>query len=677
MCVRDYLTEFMTLFEARTDIHAEGYPKKANPNKYSYQCVEEPLTADIVALHLDGARHIGVYPATADNRVSWFAVDFDGPKDSDPSEAFVMALRDARAQVAKFADYGLKTYVERSRSGSGVHVWGFLTETVDAGILLSVIKPLLLDGVMLDRVFPVQKDVRKKGKKGYGNLIALPYNGLAVKFGNSMFLTEDNTPIPLNEFLANVEKIPTDEIVARAPAQPMELPEELRSQEGDFDFESATTTSDDFAGRPTTPLVGVLKLISEYGCRFMNHAWEKRHTLPETAWWVALGQLTAFQNGRAAAHLISKDYRGYSADETNQKFDNLMQNPPHGCAYIHEHFPKLACKGCPMKAPYHQADKTILELVQESSAPMRKADLKQHLTRVRRRDSGTEKSGTTVGIEGLDKIVQFRPSELTVIGAMPSMGKTAMLIDSALNVAKSGVPALVFSAETAEGGLYDRILAHEADVDSLALRGERRSPETGEIQPLTELEWSRIEQATELINALPLFVNFTDINAEQVLNNVERVLLENMIPLDSPYVVYFDYLQFGAKLGQETNYERISRLSTEFKNIAKITKHPVVIFSQLVRSAEDMESPSLTMFKESGRIEQDADVAMILSGLRVEGKMAPRRITVVKQREGESQGAVDYILQQHVCRFKQRRPEGQAQDRPDLLAEDRPELFGT
>jgi len=653
----EFLDWFAERFEGRSDIHAEGYPNPDKPGKYLYALQERPLDQAKLKEHLSGRKHVGVYPIANGNKVKFFAIDFDGVLD-DP-EAYNKALGEAKAQKGLLEMAGLFVYLERSRSGAGVHLWGFLSDWVDAGTVLDALRPNLLKAVTFDRIFPVQsavKEMTKKGKPGRGNLIGLPFAKKAAALGNAMFIDDKGEVIPMLELPARIKVNPPsiiEEIASRAPKEARSIARKLNVLD-----ESQSTLEVDYegGGRPPRPITGVLKLISEYGCKFMNHCFvnqDKRggvDGVSEPMWYAAIQQMSVFQFGEAAARQISKT----RTHEFDDKWANACEHPPVGCAYIHEHFPELACKTCPMKAPYHIAERSILELVQESSAPMRRVNLKSHIERVRRRDRGEETAGVPLGIPGLDEVVRARQSELIVAGAMPSMGKTALMVDASISNAKNGIPSMVFSAETAEGGLYDRFLAHESGVDSLALRGERRNPLTGQITPLTDDEWQRIGEAETRLNGLPLFVNFTDINADQVLANIERVLLENGISFESMYVVFFDYLQFGAKLADESNYERVSRLSTEFKNIAKITKRPVVVFSQLVRNAEGMEEPNITMFKESGRIEQDADVALILSGDRVEGQKAPRRITVVKQREGPSQVAIDFILHQHICHFEAR-----------------------
>lgn len=672
------LDAYARVFWGRTDVFAEGHPNPKNPAKYSYHKVDEPLTPQLLDLHLTGATTLGVYPIR-DGKVGWWAVDFDAPKDSDGRlvpNAFAMAWTEAVRQAEAFERAGLLVELERSRSGNGVHLWGFLSEPLDAETVLRAIRPHMLPAVSLDRVYPLQKAVKEGG---YGNLISLPYSGLAAAKGNSVFMDRElRQPLALDAFLAEVKFNHPDVIRELAGNAPPEQPGATAEY----------TETQLRALRPPVPLRGWLKAQSKFGCKFLHHAWADRRVLPEPEWYAAVQQATCFAEGRNIAHLISRDHPGYDYAVTEAKYSHALASQPVGCSYIHANYPEHACGDCPMgrngrMAPYHVATRDIMDLVRQGTAPMERATFTDHLQRVQRRQTGQERSGIAWQLPSLDRITTLRPAELTVVGAMPSMGKTALLVDAACRMANAGTHVLVFSAETERDSLHDRLVAHEAEVDSRALRGERTVPGTNRIDPLTDNEWKRVEDAVSRLNGLPLYENYTDVSANQVLANIERVLVENRIGFDEPYVVLFDYLQFGQRNPGESdnNYDHISRLSSEFKNVAKITNHPIVVFSQLIRKAETTDdAPSMVWFKESGRIEQDLDVGIILTGDRVEGVKAPRRMHIVKQREGSSQAVLSFVLHQAISRFDEAASaattaptDGLEAMRPDLLvAEDDP-----
>lgn len=611
----DALQLLQTYFQARQDVYAVGYPAPDNPNKYRYAKVQEALTPEVLAGHVAGRHCVGVYPLLPDSSVHWFAIDFDG-------HTFAEAYRDAQAQADRLRAEGLFVYLERSRSGFGVHLWGFLTEPVPAVTVRRALRPLLLGDRTFDRMFPVQD--RLTEQRPLGNLIALPFHGAAAAVGNSMFLGEDGVVVPPEEWKPRQNRPALLELLAgpEAPAG------------------GAAPSASDTNLRPGQLLTGALKVLSPYGCQFMRQAYQQRATLSEPAWYAAIQQTTVFQHGRELAQLMSQGHPGYSPTEVDKKFQHASAHSPVGCAYIHEHFPEMACSGCPMTAPYRRAELTLQELVVEADQPMTAVGSFEAELEALERD--LEPEGLPWPIPGMDDL-RLRPGELTVVGAMPSRGKTWLMVDAAVGLARMGIPVLVFSAETASRNLRRRILANVAEVDSRKLSREL---------PLDSGDKATIRKAADELKTLPLYVDYVSMSPTQVLTRVEQTLLRYQIPLDKPYVVFFDYLQFGARLATDrTEYDQVSRLSTEFKLTGKLLEQPLVVFSQLRRETEDNDQPALTWFRSSGRIEQDLDVGVIITGERMAGERAPRTLTAVKQREGLANFALEYTLVQTYGRW--------------------------
>lgn len=643
--------QFDSLFHGRRDVYANGYPDVTNPGKYRYELIREPLTHKVLKEHLKGERCVGVYPII-DNQVSWFAIDFDGPKDSQ--DPFELAWQSAVQQAEAFERAGMQVYLERSRSGKGVHVWGFIDTPVAARVVRQAVTPFLLDHDSLDRMFPVQDEVPAGG---FGNQIALPFCGDVREQGFSSFLNPQTREIiPPREWLATVMHNTSAVITQLANEAPQDS---SRSPQGGSNNQLGDPT--DY--RPARPIVGALKVISPYGCVFMRHCWTDRRGLSEPEWYAAIQQATCFRHGREFAHAISRDDKRYESAIVDSKFDHALENPPIGCRWIHDNYPNHACDGCPMTAPYHMAKKGILNLVGLAEQPMEAAgSFAPDLERVERFDRKELESGTPWGIPGLDRYVRLRPSEMTVVGAMQSLGKTHLMVDAAYRLAKAGVPVFVFSAETGRASLRQRIIGRAAEVDTLALRGERTSGR------LSDLEWKRLRVAADELKRMPLYLDYTSLAADSVLSQVEDTILRYGVALDSPYILFFDYLQFGSKIGDDrTEYDRVSRLSTEFKFTAKVLEKPVVVFSQLIRAAEGDDTPSITWFKNTGRIESDMDVGLIITGERVEGAKAPRTIHVIKQREGPSNVRIEFMLDQTFGRYDERRV--QVERAPSVLGE--------
>lgn len=656
-----FLTLFADVFSGRHDCYAEAYKHPHKPGKVSYAKKLEPLNNIVLADHLKGVRRIGVYPLV-DNYVRWFAVDFDAPKEMaelSDEEKFQAAWEEAEKQAQKFEEAGVFVYLERSRA-KGVHIWGFFDEPIEAATVLKALKPLLIDAATYDRMYPVQKEVQEGG---FGNLIALPFHGQSLKEDKTAFLNRDTLEvIDPRVFLENItfnNRYVVEELAEKAPkeiSKVIDLDRETARFDGDYEG---------FSGRPPKPIKGFLKMISEYGCKFMHHTVKDAKTISQEEWWVALGQLTCFKDGRNAAHLISMlDKERYSPEVTDETFDRLLQHPPHGCAYIHAKFPQHACQGCPMKAPYHCATKPILALVGETQTQLTRPNWKNAIQRIKDRNSGKAKIGIRWGLPVLDDYTRLRPADLVVIGARPSIGKTAFMVDRAVAIALEKIPVFIFSGETGEIGLTDRILARLAGIDSKRLRGE--SP-----IPLTPEDYERLEDARKLLEKMPLYINFSATRADQILDLVEDTILTERIPLDQEYVIFQDYLQFGnpGDNGASEEYGRLTKITAEFKFVAKILQRVFITFSQLKRDTEGDEKPDLDAFKGTGRIEEAADVAMVLAGDRVSGSVAQRWLHNLKQREGEVGWTIRMLMHQAISAFETLALQEQVEKR-DLFAEE-------
>lgn len=649
----------LRLFRGRDDVYATGFAKlddSGDVARVSYALVKEPLTESVWHRHLVGSQLIGRYQLRPDSTVCWFAMDFDG--DAAEHES---VLEQAIKQAEAFEEAGLFCYIEQSRSGTGAHVWGFFDQPVPAEAVRKALKPLVTKTANFDRLYPVQTLVSET--KPYGNLIALPFFGAmasegwtsrlgpGVPNGASVFLNRDTLePVEPEAFVASVlynsaEVI--EELAARAPKDPAPA----RVLPTFEEREPVAYGETDPRGRPDKPMNGVLKLISDFGCRFMAHAFTERMSLPEPQWYAAIQQLTCFQNGREAAHLISMDYPGYTPGETDAKYTQALRHPPVGCRYIKEHFPELACKDCNGRAPYHVGNAKITSLVKETTEPMIKSTFTASLERMRRRNRGEVPTGALWGVAGLDRYTRLRPKEMTVVGALPSIGKTALMVDSMYTMAEQGVPVLGFSAETGQEGLEERFLARASGVDSRAIRGERMWNDV--LRPLDRDEERAVEDGAARLAQLPLYMHYSASQPDLIFNLIEDTILRERLSIGKPMVIFFDYLQFGAidVEGQQSEYDKLSRLSMEFKYMAKILRQPVVVFSQLQRKVEADDEPQINWFKGTGRIEADADVAMILTGERTPGAVSRRKITVVKQRDGDAGVAIDLLLHQTVCRF--------------------------
>lgn len=216
-----------------------------------------------------------------------------------------------------------------------------------------------------------------------------------------------------------------------------------------------------------------------------------------------------------------------------------------------------------------------------------------------------EMTGLPSGFKQLDRMTNgFQASDLVLIAARPSMGKTAFVLNIATHVAvRSKQPVVFFSLEMSKEQLVQRMLASEAAVNSLKLR-------RGEVN---DSEWGQLVDAADRLYEAPLFIDDTPgITVMEVRSKARRIKVERGLAL-----VVLDYLQLmqGRSRRREDNRQQeISEISRQMKSIARELKVPVIALSQLSRGVESRASkrPMLSDLRESGSLEQDADIVMFL-----------------------------------------------------------------
>lgn len=217
---------------------------------------------------------------------------------------------------------------------------------------------------------------------------------------------------------------------------------------------------------------------------------------------------------------------------------------------------------------------------------------KQHIT------------GVPSGFTELDyRTAGFHGSELILIAARPAMGKTAFALNIATNAAvKANVPVAVFSLEMSKEQLVNRILCSESMVDSNKVR-------TGKLE---EDDWTKLAGAIGPLSEAEIFIDDTPgINITEIRAKCRKLKLEKNIGM-----VVIDYLQLiqGSNKRGGSREQEISEISRSLKILAKELNVPVIALSQLSRAAEQRPDhrPMLSDLRESGAIEQDADIVMFL-----------------------------------------------------------------
>lgn len=214
--------------------------------------------------------------------------------------------------------------------------------------------------------------------------------------------------------------------------------------------------------------------------------------------------------------------------------------------------------------------------------------------------------GIPTGFKDIDNMLAgFQRSDLIILAARPSMGKTAFALNLAHNVAtKAGVPVLMFSLEMSKEQLVDRLLAMESGVDAWALR-------TGN---LSDNDFERIGQAMGTLSEAQMYIDDTPgITVSDLRTKARREAHQHELGL-----IIVDYLQLmsgGGKFASDGNrVQEISEISRGLKGIARELNVPVLALSQLSRSVESRnpQIPQLADLRESGSIEQDADVVAFI-----------------------------------------------------------------
>lgn len=216
--------------------------------------------------------------------------------------------------------------------------------------------------------------------------------------------------------------------------------------------------------------------------------------------------------------------------------------------------------------------------------------------------------GIPTGLKDLDKILAgLQRSDLIVLAARPSMGKTAMMLNVSLNIATKAAQGavLIFSIEMSKEQLVDRLLAAEAGVDAWKLR-------TGE--GLSDEDFERLSAAMGKLAEAPIFIDDTaGITVSDLRTKARR--LHHQHPLAAIMVDYLQLMSGGSRFASMANrVQEISEISRALKILARELNVPVIALSQLSRQVENRnpQIPQLADLRESGSIEQDADVVAFL-----------------------------------------------------------------
>ena len=254
-------------------------------------------------------------------------------------------------------------------------------------------------------------------------------------------------------------------------------------------------------------------------------------------------------------------------------------------------------------------------------------------------------TGIATGFYDLDyKTAGLQPSDLILIAARPSMGKTAFVLNIAEHVAvKNKITTAIFSLEMSKNQLVNRILSMNSRVDAQLIR-------TGN---LADSDWANLMESARLVGESGLIIDDTPgISVMELRSKCRKFKLEHNLGL-----VIIDYLQLMTGSGKkESRQQEISDISRSLKALAREINCPVIALSQLSRAVEQRpdKRPMLSDLRESGAIEQDADVVMFIYRDEYYNKDSEKagisEIIIAKQRNGPT-GTVELAWQAQYTKF--------------------------
>ncbi|HRC53137.1 MAG TPA: replicative DNA helicase [Bacillota bacterium] len=248
--------------------------------------------------------------------------------------------------------------------------------------------------------------------------------------------------------------------------------------------------------------------------------------------------------------------------------------------------------------------------------------------------------GLSSGFSDLDSITSgFQPSDLIILAARPSVGKTSLGLNIARNIAiREDCSVAVFSLEMSREQVAQRLLCSESAINSQKLRNGF----------LSDDEWRRLSIGLGRLGEAKIFIDDTPgISVMELRAKARRIKAEHGLGL-----VVVDYLQLMRTRKQENRQQEISEISRSLKGLARELDVPIIAMSQLSRAVEQRQDrrPVLSDLRESGAIEQDADVVMFLYTEPELEQNNLIELIVAKQRNGPT-GNLKLFFSREICRF--------------------------
>ena len=256
--------------------------------------------------------------------------------------------------------------------------------------------------------------------------------------------------------------------------------------------------------------------------------------------------------------------------------------------------------------------------------------------------SGAGLRGVRTGFTDLDNTLSgMQASNLLILAARPGQGKTAFVVNISQHIAvNEKKPVGIFSLEMSQEELVDRLLVGQADVDAWRLKTGR----------LTETDFAKLSEAMGLLADAPIYIDDTPgISVSQIRTKARRLQLEHNVS-----IIIVDYLQLvDPGRHYDNRVQEVSIVSQALKNLSRELKVPVLAVSQLSRAVEHRgeKKPQLADLRESGAIEQDADVVMFLYRPDAEiSNIMQTKLSIAKHRNGPM-GEIDLLFRGDRIKF--------------------------
>ena len=265
---------------------------------------------------------------------------------------------------------------------------------------------------------------------------------------------------------------------------------------------------------------------------------------------------------------------------------------------------------------------------------------------IKTRHQGIALPGIPCGFYDLDAMTSgFQRSDLIIIAGRPSMGKTAFCLNLAHNIAAGyQLPVAVFSLEMSKEQLVQRLLASEAGIESSYLRSGR----------ISQTQWDPLLRAINRLSETPIFIDDTsNITVTQMRSQARRLQAEQSKNLG---LIVIDYLQL-MEGSSDNRVQELSRITRSLKGLARELSVPIIALSQLSRGVEARTNkrPMLSDLRESGSIEQDADIVMMLYRDEYYSPDTPDRgiaeVIIAKHRNGPT-GTIKLLFDPQFTKFK-------------------------